>query len=477
MVDVNLTCPPHAVPPSVHLRTAQGRWLLAATVLGSGLAAVDATVVNIALPDIGRDLSAGFATLQWTVTSYTLTLASLILLGGSLGDRFGRRRIFLVGVVWFTAASVLCAVAPGAVWLVTARALQGVGGALMTPASLAIIEASYDEDDRSRAVGAWAGFGALATAVAPFVGGYLLEVGSWRLVFLVNVPLAAVVAWLTVRHVPETSDPFAPDGLDVPGVLLCVAGLGGVTYALISAPDRGADLLVVGAAVVGVLALVCFWFVERHARYPMLPLSLFASRQFSAANLVTLLMYAAISGALFLLIVELQVVVGFSPLVAGSALLPITLLVLLFSARSGALAQRIGPRLQMTLGPVVFAAGLLLTLRLGTDATYVADVLPAVLLLGAGLVLLVAPLTATVLASAPLEHVGVASGVNNAVARAAGLIAVAALPAVSGITGTVYTDPSAFLDGFRIAMVVCVGLSVAAAVVSAALIRRPDPAG
>ena len=351
VVDLNVTCPPHAQPPSVRLATGEGRWLLTATILGSGLAGIDATVVNIALPAIGQDFDVGFSVLQWTVTAYTLTLASFILLGGSAGDLFGRRRVFLLGVVWFTAASLLCAVAPSAEFLIFARALQGFGGALVTPASLAIIEATYAPADRARAVGAWSGFSGVSTAIAPFVGGWLIEAGSWRFVFLINLPLALIVVWLSLRHVPETRDPDASGHLDYPGALAGVLGLGGVSYALIAAPDGGlGSTRVIVSAAIGIAALIGFVVLERREPHPMLPLDLFKSVQFSAANAVTFLVYAAIGASLFLLVVELQVVSGFSPVLAGSALLPITVIVLLFSARSGALAQRIGPRLQMTLG-------------------------------------------------------------------------------------------------------------------------------
>lgn len=458
---------------SVRFTSAQGRWVLVACILGSGLAGIDATVVNIALPAIGRDLHVGFAPLQWTVTAYTLTLAALILLGGSFGDQYGRRRLFVVGVAWFTAASVLCAAAPNATWLIAARALQGIGGALLTPASLAIIEATFAPDDRARAVGAWAGFGGVASAVAPFLGGWLVQATSWRWVFLVNVPFAALSVLLALRHVPETRDPEATRSIDVAGALLGVAGLGGVTYAIIAAPDSGwssAGVLV--SAVVGVAALVAFVLVERWVRHPMLPMVVFRSVQFSAANVVTFVIYGAFGGFLFLLVVALQTVCGFSPLVAGSALLPITVITLLLSARSGRLAQRIGPRAPMTAGPLVCAVGLAMTLRLSTTSDYWTDVLPAVAVFGLGLAILVAPLTASVLAAVPAERAGIASGVNNAVARAANLIAVAALPAVTGLSGAVTSEPLRFLASYRQAVYICLVALVIGAAIALAAVRK-----
>ena len=453
--------------------SARGRWVLLASILGSGLAGIDATVVNVALPAIGKDLHADFASLQWTITAYTLTLASLILLGGALGDRYGRRRVFVIGVVWFAAASLLCGLAPTAPLLIAARALQGVGGALLTPGSLAMIQASFAPQDRARAIGAWSGLGGVATAVGPFLGGWLIQVASWRWVFLINAPLAVVVVLVAQRHVPETRDATASGSIDALGAGLGVLGLGGVTYAIIEAPVRGVgDPVVVAAALVGLAAMAGFVMAESRERHPMLPLSIFSSRQFSAANAVTFLVYGAFGGVLFLLVVQLQVVAGFSPLAAGTALLPVTVIMLLLSARAGQLAQRIGPRLPMSLGPLVCAAALVLMLRIGPGASYARDVLPAVVVLGLGLALLVAPLTATVLAAADAQHAGVASGVNNAVARAAGLIAVAALPAVAGLSGDSYTDPVQFNSGFRVALAVAAGLLVLGAAVAAATIRN-----
>jgi len=323
--------------PSGQLTLSQrsGRWLLVASVLGSGLAGIDATVVNVALPALGDDLGASFAGLQWTVNGYTLTLAAFILLGGSLGDRYGRRRVFTIGVIWFALASALCAVAPTIEVLIAARALQGVGGALLTPGSLAMISASFIADDRARAIGAWSGLSGVATAIGPFIGGYLVGGPGWRWIFVINVPLAAVVVLITRRHVPETLDPNAVPHLDLAGAVLGAVGLGGVTYALIGA-GGGWSPAVVLSGVIGVVAMAGFVVTEHRSPHPMLPPKIFTNRQFTAANLVTFAVYAALGAVFFLLVVNLQVVSGFSPLLAGIALLPITVIMLLLSARSGA---------------------------------------------------------------------------------------------------------------------------------------------
>ncbi|MFB4296481.1 MFS transporter [Actinomadura sp. NTSP31] len=468
--------------PDVRLGTAPGRWIMLATVLGSSVAMLDSTVVNVALPRLARDLHADMAGLQWTVNAYTLTLAGFILLGGSLGDRYGRRRIFLIGVVWFAVASVLCGMALNVEMLVLSRALQGMGGALLTPGSLAIIQASFASDDRPRAVGAWSGLGGVAGAVGPFAGGWLVEAAGWRWVFLLNVPLAAVVVLVAVRHVPESVDPGAHGRFDVPGAVLAALALAGTTYALTEAPGgRTAPAVIGAAAVVGFAAAVGFVLVERargrgrrlfggragrEVPQPMLPLEVFASRQFSAVNAVTFIMYGGMGVMFFLFVLNLQVVGGFSPIAAGTALLPVTVLMLLLSARAGALAQKVGPRLPMTAGLLVAAVGMLLVGRIGKDSSYLRDVLPAVVVFGLGLAAVVAPLTATVLATADVRHAGVASGVNNAVARAAGLLAVAAIPPLAGLTGNAYNDPSRFSDGFHVAMTACAALLAAGAVLT-----------
>jgi EmrB/QacA subfamily drug resistance transporter len=454
--------------------SAAGRWVIAATVLGSGVAGLDATVVGIALPSIGREFRADVAGLQWVVTGYMLTLAGLLLLGGALGDRYGRKRVFLVGVVWFAAASLLCGLAPNTVTLIAARALQGVGGALLTPGSLAIIEASFAPEDRSRAIGAWSGLGGLSMAIGPFVGGYLIEAVSWRLIFLLNLPLTLAIIAIAVRHVPESRDPAATGRIDVAGGLLATIGLIGVCYGLIEGPDLGwGSLPVVTALVGGVLSLGLFFFVEARVRHPMLPLGIFRSRQFSAANLVTLVVYGGLGGGIFLLPVELQQVAGYTPLEAGAALLPVTAIMLVLSARSGALASRIGPRLQMSVGPLIVALGLALFGRIDASGDYLTEVLPAVVVFGLGLAATVAPLTATVLAAAPSEEAGVASAINNDIARAAGLLAVAILPAAAGITGASYLHPDQFSEGFRHAVLYAALVCALGGILAAIAIRNP----
>jgi EmrB/QacA subfamily drug resistance transporter len=452
--------------------TRAGRWVVAATVLGSGIASLDATVVGIALPAISRDFHAGVDSLQWVINAYTLTLAGLLLLGGSLGDRFGRRRMFSLGTVWFAAASLLCGLAPNSEVLILARALQGIGAALLTPGSLAILQASFTESDRSKAIGAWSGLGGISAAIGPFLGGWLISAVSWRLVFFINLPLAAVVVLIAARHVPESVDPEA-GRIDGTGAAAVTAALVGLTYGLIEGPARGwtNPAVVVGLAA-SVVLFAGFLYVENRRSSPLLPLGVFRSRQFTATNAATFIVYAALGGVLFLLPVVLQVTSGYSPLLSGSALLPVTAVMLLLSSRSGALAARIGPRLQLTTGPFVIAAGLLLLMRVGTGG-YLTNVLPAMLVFGLGLAINVAPLTATVLAAVPAEHAGVASAVNNDVARTGGLIAVAVLPAAAGITGATFLDPHQLGHGFHVAAVIAAVACGAAGVLAGLTIRNP----
>ena len=464
------------VGPRLQVSSPAGRWVLGATVLGSSMALLDSTVVNVALPTIGRHLNASLAELQWVINGYTLSLAGLILLGGSLGDRVGRRRVFLIGVIWFALASALCGAAPSITVLIGARVLQGVGGALLTPGSLAIIQASFAHDERARAVGAWSGLGGVAAAIGPVLGGWLVQAAGWRWVFLLNLPLAAAVVVVTMRHVPETRDPASHGGFDIAGAGLAALALAGIAYALIGATGSAGTTKVIVAAVIGVAAAAGFVEVERwrtrqpEPTPPMLPLDVFSSRQFTVINVITFLVYAAFGGVLFLLVLQLQVGAGFSPVAAGSALLPVTLLMLGLSARAGSFAQRHGPRWLMTGGLIGLAAGMALMTRIGVHASYVADVLPAVVVYGLGLCVTVAPLTATVLASADVRHAGVASGVNNAVARVAGLLAVAALPAAVGLTSAAYHQPALFSRGFDHAVIACALLLLVAAALTAALV-------
>lgn len=457
-----------------------GRWVVLATVLGSGMVLLDTTAVNVALPTIGRDLGASLRGLQWIMSGYTLALAALILLGGSLGDRLGRRRVFIAGVIWFAVASAMCGVAPTIQVLVAARILQGAGGAMLVPGSLAIIQASFAPADRSRAIGAWAGLGNLATAAGPLVGGWLVAAVGWRLVFLVNLPVAALAVIVAVRKVPESRDDYAGGAFDVLGAFLAALALGGIAFALIGAPgSRGWErVAVLGASIAGACASAAFLRVERargrsvaeRVPAPMLPLAIFASRQFSAINVITFCVYCATGGELFMLVLELQAGAGFSALAAGSALLPVTVLMIVLSPRSAALAQRVGPRWPLTAGAATCSAGLLLALRIGVGASYPRDVLPAVAVFGVGIALIVSPLTATVLASADVRNAGIASGVNNAVTRVAGLIAVAGLPAVAGLRAAAYHSPGRLTSGFHLTMIVCAGLLALAGLLAVTLI-------
>jgi EmrB/QacA subfamily drug resistance transporter len=446
------------------LHESRGRWVLAATIAASGMALLDGTIVNIALPGIDTDLDAGTAGLTWTVNAYTLTLASLILLGGSLGDRFGRRRVFTIGVVWFAAASLLCGLAASIGWLVAARALQGVGGALMTPGSLAILQASFRPKDRSRAIGIWSGFGGVAAVIGPLLGGWLLGIGSWRLVFLVNLPVAGLVLFLA-RHIPETRDDEAAKHLDLPGVAFAVIGLGGLTYGLTDAS--------VPIAVAGVALLVAFVIGESRSPAPMLPLGVFRSRPFSATNIVTFLVYAALGGMILWLVITLQVVAGISPMRSGLALVPLTICMLLFSPLSGAVSEKVGPTLPMTVGPLIMAASVAALTRVDSNTSYLVDVIGPTIVFGIGLAATVTPLTATVLAAVPDHQAGIASGVNNAVARTGGLLAIAVLPLVTGIGADGFDDAATLRPAFVIAMWSCAALLAAGGLLSAAFVRRP----
>jgi len=447
--------------------SAPGRAVVGAAALGSGIAFLDGTVVNVALRTIGEDLDASLSQLQWITNGYLLSLASLILLGGSLGDRFGRRRVFVVGVVWFAAASLVCGLAPSPEVLIAARVLQGVGGALLTPGSLAMIQGAFVPEDRAAAIGAWSGLTSVSGAIGPFLGGGLVQYVDWRWIFLLNLPLAVITVLVAVRFDPETRDPHASTHVDVAGAVLASLALGGTTYALIEwgGTDAWAAVLVGAACAVG------FVVVEARAREPMLALGIFRDLTFSAANVMTLLVYGALGAVSFFVTIQLQTVGGYGALAAGAAFVPMTLLMLTLGSRAGRLGTRIGPRVPMTVGPVVMALGALLLAQIGPDPSYVVDVLPAMLVFGLGLTVMIAPLTATVLAAAPDEHAGVASGVNNAVARAAALLAVAALPVAVGLGGAEYADPRAFDAAYGHALLVCAVLLALGGLVSWSTIR------
>jgi EmrB/QacA subfamily drug resistance transporter len=453
----------------------RGKWVLFAMVLGSGIVFLDSTAVNVALPRIGQDFNVGLSQLQWTITAYTLTLSAFLLLGGALGDRYGRRRVFVIGLIWFTAASMLCGVAPSSQWLIAARAAQGIGGALLTPGSLAIIEASFRPDERGRAIGAWSGFGGVFGAVGPLLGGLLVQWVSWRLVFFINVPIAALTVWVVTRHVPESrqAGPFGP--LDLRGPILAALGFAGVTYALIEGSGLGwtsrTILVSLGA---GVILLGAFLFNEARHPAPVLPLSLFRSRQFVGANGATFAIYAALGAVTFVLVLQLQDALHYSPIEAGVALMPLTLILLSLSSTSGRLADRIGPRLPMTVGPLVAAAGMALFVRVVPGASYVTGVLPGAIVFGLGMVLTVPALTTTALGSVEPDRSGVASAVNNDVARIGSLIAVAVVPTLAALVTHTSGAPSTHQSPeFRAAMLICAALCALGGVVSFVAIRSP----
>ena len=468
--------PTTTAPAPLALGTTSARWVLLATVLASAMAFLDSTAVNVALPTIGADLGSSLSGLQWTVTGYTLALASLILLGGALGDRYGRRRVFLVGVVWFASTSLLCGLAPTTELLVAARVLQGIGGALLVPGSLSLIQSSFRHVDRARAIGLWSGLGGVAGLGGPFLGGFLVDAVSWRWVFLVNVPLAVAVVVVALRHVPESRDPAHHGRFDVPGAALTALALGGVTYALIDAGSGPGTWVALALGVVGAVGFVAR---ERTTADPMLPLGVFADRQFTGANLTTLAVYGAMGGFSFFLVLQLQTVLGYDALQSGAAVVPSILVISLLSSRAGALATRLGPRIPMTVGPLVAASGVLYLSFVDAGTRWATGILPGSLVFGLGMALTVAPLTSTVLDAAPDRLAGVASGVNNAVARAAQLLAVAALPLAVGLSGDDYARPDAFTDGYALAMRLCAGLIALGGVISLVTIRadvlEPDP--
>jgi EmrB/QacA subfamily drug resistance transporter len=416
----------HAVPRAPRVSTKN--IALIASILGSGIVFLDGTIVNVALPAIRASLHGGLAEQQWVVEAYLLTLSSLLLVGGSLGDLLGRRRVFSLGLVGFGACSLLCAIAPSSGVLIAARAAQGVAGALLVPSTLALIMDTFDENERAGAIGSWTAFTGVATVIGPLGGGALVQAASWRWIFAINLPVVVITLWLLTRL---PTDKRTPGHVDVVGAALCALGLGGPVFALIEQPQYGwSDPRVWVPLIGGVTLFVTFLVWEHRSTHPMMPLHLFTIRNFAVGNLTTLALYAGLGVATFFLVLFLQQVGGYTPLQAGMSLLPITVIVFLLSRRFGMLADRIGPHLFMAGGPIVAGLGLLLQARANASADYVTQILPGIIVFGLGLAATVAPLTATVLGSVEPGHSGVASGINNAVSRVASLLAIAALGAV-----------------------------------------------
>lgn len=468
------------------LSPARKRWILAATVLGSSLTFIDGSALGVALPSIQSDLGAGPAAVQWVSNAYLLTLGALVLIGGAAGDRFGRRRIFLIGVAVFAVASIACGLAPTVELLIAGRAVQGIGAAMLTPGALAVIGAAFPPDERGKAFGTWAGAGAVFGMVGPLVGGWLADQADWRFIFWINVPLAILTVIVTLRAVPESRDGDAR-GLDWPGALLAMTGLGALTWSLTAAPDLGwGHPGVLGGLIAGALGLAAFLWAEARERHPMMPLGLFRSSVFSGINLLTLLLYFALGGAMFFLPYDLIRVQGFSATMAGAAMLPFAFVMGLFSGYAGKLADRFGARLSLSAGPILAGIGLALLALPGPGAGYVDGPLAGMTVMAIGMTLAVGPLTAAVMGAVPSGHTGIASGVNNAVARVAGLLAVALLGAVLSAVFVSQTDgpgarellgrvmagadleaaaADAFHAAFRVVILTCAALAVLAGII------------
>jgi EmrB/QacA subfamily drug resistance transporter len=437
-------------------------WLvLLATIVGSGVVILDGTVVNVALPHIARDLGASFAQLQWIVDGYLLSLSALLLIGGSLGDIMGRKRVYQIGLVGFAATSLLCALAGSVDQLIAFRIIQGVFGALLVPAGLAIINTNFAPGGRATAIGRWTAWTAIFIAIGPPLGGYIVDVASWRWIFLINLPLIVLCLALGWRSITESQEKHKRQ-IDYPGAVLAASMLGFLSYGLIEGPGRHWDSVAVGALVISALAFAGFIYTELHSRDPMVRLELFKNRNFSAANITTLAMYGALGGFIFSLVIHLQTSIGYSGLKAGTALLPVTAMMLLLAGRFGTLSGRYGPRVFMTVGPILAGLGMLSLAHLPAHASYVRNVLPGVLLFSLGLSMIVAPLTVTVMSSVQNVYSGIASGINNAVSRVAGLIVVAVL----GVFGVA--------NAYQFSMLLCAALAIIAGLVSYALIQNPS---
>src|SRR5215208_215354 len=492
-----------------------GPWVLAATIIGSAMAFIDGTVVNVALPEIQARLNATAVAAQWIVESYALFLAALILVGGSLGDHYGRKRIFSLGIALFAAASVWCGISGSPGELIVARAVQGIGGAMLVPGSLAIISASFEEERRGKAIGTWSGFSGITAAIGPVVGGYLVQNVSWRAAFLINVPLAVAVLWIVSRHVPESRDPDARK-LDIPGAMLTTLGLGGVVFGLIRSQNSSfGDPLVLVSLALGAAALVAFVLLERRVQEPMMPLTLFRSRNFSGANLLTLFLYAGHGGALYFLPFNLIQVHVYSATAAGSAFLPFVVITFIMSRWAGGLVPRYGAKLPLVIGPTIAAAGFILFALTGTGGSYWTTFFPAIVVMGFGMALVIAPLTTTAMSSVSGSHAGLASGVNNAVSRTASLLCIPVLGIFVFMMFSAQLDArtaeldlpqgarqqleaekvdlagaevpegldggtaaaveravdEAFVTGFRVAMLIAAGLALASAVVAGIMIE------
>lgn len=429
-------CYPRPVPAQsaepLRIGSREGRWVLLATILASSMSFLDSTVVSVALPTLQREFGAELSSIAWVVDAYVLTLTAFILLGGSFGDIFGRRRALRLGLIVFTIGSLLCGIAPTLVLLDLARAVQGLGGALLVPSSLAILTASFDPSERGRAVGLWASLSGIGAAIGPLAGGLIVDAISWRGIFFLNLPVALIVFIVALPHVPESRDVAAERHIDLPGAATAVVFLAGLTFALIEGSHLGwtSPAVVTGFAAGG-LGFVAFILTERRSRQPMVSLSIFANRTFSAVNMATLMIYAALAGASLYLVLDVQQARGFSAVAGGASLLPVTITLLIGSPIAGRLADRVGPRVPMTIGPALAGVGLLLAAATAHVSSYWASILPSVLVLAVGLALTVAPLTTAVLSALGPEHAGIASGVNSAVSRFGGLVAVAILPALS----------------------------------------------